>query len=83
MASRSSEAVRLGPRRLRSDRVTDLPEYLSMRETTDYLNRHERTVRQMVADGVLPAYKLGREFRFRREDVEALFRPVPTVGDVD
>lgn len=60
-----------------------LPAWLNMRETTDFLGCHERTVRARVATGELPAYRLGREFRFRREDVEALLKPVPSAGDVD
>jgi excisionase family DNA binding protein len=58
-------------------------EWLTMTEASELTKRHERSLRYYIADGRLPAYKLGREFRFRVEDVEALFRPVPTVGNVD
>lgn len=61
-----------------------LPPLLRMGEVTAFLDCHERTVREHVASGRLPAYRLGREFRFKRDDVLALLVPVPvsTAGPV-
>ncbi|MBK8732851.1 MAG: helix-turn-helix domain-containing protein [Actinomycetales bacterium] len=41
----------------------------------------DRTLRRYIAAGELPAYRLGaRLLRFRRSDLDALLRPVPTAG---
>lgn len=69
--------------RLARHQAQELPVWVTMRQVTQMTQRHERTIRQAIAEGHLPAYKIGREFRFKLEDVEALLRPVPTTGNVD
>ncbi len=50
--------------------------YLSISETADYLGVTTRTVRQMVSDGRLVAYRLGaRVVRLRRAEVDAALQP--------
>lgn len=54
---------------------------LTQREVAEYLNVTDRTVRNFVSRGLLPAYRVGgRVVRFDARDVEALLRPIPTVG---
>lgn len=56
--------------------------YLSPAETSECLRVTDRTVRNYVARGILPAYRISgsRLVRFRREDVEALLVRIPAVG---
>lgn len=55
--------------------------YLTIAEAAKYLKAGERTLRQMVSDGKLPAYRLtaGRTgpLRFKLEDLDAVLIPVP------
>jgi excisionase family DNA binding protein len=44
---------------------------LTAREIASYLQMQERTVLQLVADGVLPGAQLGGQWRFKREVVDA------------
>ena len=53
---------------------------LSLQEAADELGVSTRTVRRYIASGQLPAVRVGaRLLRVRRDHVEALARPVPTV----
>jgi excisionase family DNA binding protein len=52
-----------------------MSEYLTMSEATARLKVTERTLRTYVKQGRLPAYKLGREYRFRAEDIDGLVVP--------
>lgn len=55
--------------------------YLTAAEVADMLGITPKTLRRLVAEGVLPAYRLGpRMLRFKAEEVEAAIKPVPTVG---
>lgn len=45
--------------------------FFTSRELADWLNCHILTVNRLVQRGELPAYKIGRYYRFRREDIEA------------
>lgn len=38
------------------------------------------TIRRWIADGTLPAYKLGRQVRIHEEDFAALFTRIPAYG---
>jgi excisionase family DNA binding protein len=45
---------------------------LNIAQTADYLGINQFTVRAMIADGRLPAYKLGdRIIRLRKKDIDA------------
>lgn len=55
---------------------------LSLKEAAEWYGVSERTLRRRIAEGRLPAYRLGpRTIRVRAEDVEALAKPIPTGGD--
>ena len=43
-------------------------------EVADLLGLHRKTVQRMARSGVLHGYRLGRYWRFRTDDVEALLR---------
>lgn len=70
------------PRALGRMSATDLDPWIPQPEACDYLGGiTDRTLRRYVAEGKLPAYRLGpRLLRFRRSDLDALLRPVPAAG---
>lgn len=41
---------------------------------------HENTVRRWIADGSLPAYKLGRQVRIHEADFAAMYTRIPVYG---
>lgn len=47
-------------------------EFLSLSEIGKRLEVSPQTLREWIRRGMLPAVKIGRAFRVRREDVEAL-----------
>lgn len=55
---------------------------MSPAEAADYLGISPRTLRNYIAEGKLPAYRLGgkRTMRLDRADLDALLRPIPTTG---
>ena len=53
-------------------------EFVTVAEVAAELNVTQRFVRRLIADGELHAVKVGsRLVRIRREDVEAILRPMP------
>jgi excisionase family DNA binding protein len=53
------------------------PPDMTMQNVADYLGLSTRTVRQMVSDGRLKAYRLGpKVIRFRRSEVDAALEPI-------
>ncbi len=47
----------------------------------EYLSVNERTVRRLIADGQLPAHRVGsRLVRVRRSDVENLLTRIPAAS---
>ena len=57
-------------------------EYLTIREVKDLLQVSERTVRRWITLGALPALKIGRSVRVRREDIDMQTR-TPSGPSVD
>lgn len=54
---------------------------LSLKEAAEWCGISERTLRRRIAEGNLPAYRLGpRYIRVRSEDIEALLRPIPSAA---
>jgi excisionase family DNA binding protein len=48
----------------------DQPEYLKVEEVAARLKLKEKTIRDWILRGELPAYKLGKEWRIRRDDFD-------------
>jgi excisionase family DNA binding protein len=46
---------------------------LSLADAAELLDVSLKTVRRRIADGTLPAYRVGKLIRIRREDLDALF----------
>src|SRR5690349_12407291 len=58
-------------------RVATLPTLLTMEDAAAHLGVTTTTVRNWIASGALPAYRLGsKAIRVRESDVEALLRPI-------
>ena len=59
--------------------------WLNQSESAKYLGVTDRTIRNYVARGVLPARRVrgSRLIRIDRADLDALLRPIPTAGGGD
>jgi len=56
------------------------PEWLSLQQAADIYGVSVDTLRRRVVTGDLPASRLGRRLiRVRVEDLDHMFRPIPTV----
>ena len=55
-----------------ADQAPDtLPELLDVKQVASYLKLHEVTVLNFARKGKLPGFKVGREWRFRADDIRA------------
>jgi excisionase family DNA binding protein len=52
------------------------PRWWDLDDVCQYIGRAKETVREYVDKGLLPAYKLGNELRFKQSDVDAMMQPV-------
>jgi excisionase family DNA binding protein len=48
----------------------ELPELLDVKQVASYLRLHEVTVLSFAREGKLPGFKVGREWRFRADDIK-------------
>lgn len=56
-------------------------ELITIAEAAERLHCGNQTIRDLIARGQLPAYRIGdRLIRVYLDDVDALLRPIPTVG---
>lgn len=61
--------------------TTPAQRYVSLKESAAYLGVTERTIRNFIARGEIPAYRIGsRAIRIDRGDLDRIITPVPTVG---
>jgi excisionase family DNA binding protein len=56
--------------------------YLSLQEAAALVGVNPRTLRRRIAEGALPAYRVGRLVRIKPDDVQRLFRKIPTVRSI-
>lgn len=61
---------------MRTDTGADSPEYLSVAIAAARLGCAEMTIRRMIAQGDLRAYRFGRLIRIKPSDLEKAFKPV-------
>lgn len=55
--------------------------YETIAEAAERIGVHPKTLRRRIAEGKLPAYRLGHQIvRLNPADVDALLRPIPTAG---
>ena len=56
-----------------------MAEWLTTEQVAERLSLSTKSIRSMVADGIIPAYRLGRrQLRFRADEVDNALRRVPT-----
>ncbi len=48
----------------------DFPAIMTISEVAQYVNMHELTVRRLAREGQLPALKLGRQWRIKKDLLE-------------
>jgi excisionase family DNA binding protein len=48
----------------------NLPPIMTIAEVAEYLGLHELTVRRLAREGAIPALKLGRQWRVKRDLLE-------------
>jgi excisionase family DNA binding protein len=51
--------------------VPDFQSFLTTEEVLVYLNITPRTIYRLIRNGELPAVRIGRQWRFRRTDLDA------------
>lgn len=44
--------------------------FLSTKESADYLNVHENSIRKWIKSGKLTAYKVGKDYRINVDDLQ-------------
>lgn len=53
--------------------------WMSIKDTAAMCGKSTKTIRRLIADGSLPAYRLGsKSILIKRSDLDALIRPIPT-----
>lgn len=61
--------------------MSETARYETITEAARRLGVSTKTLRRRIAEGHLPAYRLGSQLlRLDPRDVDALLRPVPTAG---
>jgi excisionase family DNA binding protein len=53
-----------------SSNEDNMPDMLTIAEVAKYLKLHELTVRRLAREGELPAFKVGRQWRIKRDLLE-------------
>ncbi len=52
--------------------------WMSIKDTAAMCGKSTKTIRRLIADGSLPAYRLGpKSILIKRSDLDALIRPIP------
>jgi excisionase family DNA binding protein len=60
------------------------PPIMTIADVADYLGLHELTVRRLAREGAIPALKLGRQWRVKRDLLEKWIenRSMENLGDL-
>ncbi len=53
---------------------------MTVAETADYLRIGKTTLYKMVRDGKIPAFKIGNQWRFKRDDIEKWLEKITEGG---
>ena len=54
----------------RTSGADEMPDMMTIAEVAKYLKLHELTVRRLAREGELPAFKVGRQWRIKRDLLE-------------
>ena len=55
---------------MKKNKATEIPEIMTVHDAAEYLNCAPVTIQRLVRRGELPGLRLGRQLRFRREDID-------------
>jgi len=67
--------------RTQSNTVTLERRYASLAQAADWYGMSQRSLRRMIAEGELRAYRVGkRQIRIRVSDLDALAKPIPSAS---
>lgn len=55
--------------------------HVSIREAAEIYSCSTDTIRRRISDGTIPAIRVGRLIRIRREDLDNAFRSIPAAKD--
>ena len=53
--------------------------FLTTEEVLDYLHVNLRTVYRLIKAGKIPAVRVGRQWRFRKSDIDAWLQPPESI----
>jgi len=76
----SGLAMTNGDIEMHNHSVSELQAFLTTEEVLGYLKTTPRTIYRLIRSGELPAVRIGRQWRFRRTDLDAWVerqRPFP------
>jgi excisionase family DNA binding protein len=59
-----------GDKSFASGGADEMPDMMTIAEVAKYLKLHELTVRRLAREGELPAFKVGRQWRIKRDLLE-------------
>jgi excisionase family DNA binding protein len=57
--------------------------FLTTEEVLDYLHVNLRTIYRLIRAGKIPAVRIGRQWRFRRRDLDVWLRTIRSSGDAE
>ena len=49
---------------------------MTIEQAAEYVGKHPQTIRRWIDAGDLKAYRLGREYRIAKTDLDAMYQPV-------
>jgi excisionase family DNA binding protein len=55
---------------MHNNATSDMQTFLTTEEVLAYLNTTPRTIYRLIRSGELPAVRIGRQWRFRRADLD-------------
>lgn len=65
-------------RKNRGNHVPGARPALSIQDAAHELGVSPKTIRRRIADGTVPAFRVGRQIRIRPADLESAFQPIPS-----
>jgi excisionase family DNA binding protein len=64
-----------------TESLHEMPDMLTISEVAKYLKLHELTVRRLAREGELPAFKVGRQWRIKRNVMQSSSLCCPAARD--
>jgi excisionase family DNA binding protein len=55
---------------MKKNEAIEIPEIMTLHDAAEFLDCHPVTIHRLVTRGGLPGFRLGRQWRFRRSDID-------------